>query len=138
MPTTVRIALLAGLLALLSNLAIIGFVHFRTRNEAVTTVRSQVVEQGKVLSDVYRSGGAGALNDALEDTLTYADPQTAIALLDGTGRQLKGNLAALPSGSRPLREGYRNTLVRLRGQTTPREAAVVVQRLPTGQWLISG
>jgi signal transduction histidine kinase len=138
MPTTVRIALLAGLLALLSNLAIIGFVHWRTRNEAVATVHRQVIEQGKVLSDVYRSGGAGALNDALEDTLTYADPQTAVALLDANGRQLKGNLAALPSGSRPLRDGYRTTLVRLGGQTTPREAAVVVQRLPTGQWLLSG
>lgn len=30
MPTTLRIALLAGLLALLSNLAVIGFIHWRT------------------------------------------------------------------------------------------------------------
>ena len=37
----------------------------------------------------------------------------------------------------PRQEGYHETLVRLRGQTTPREAALVVHRLPT-QWLISG
>ena len=52
MPTTLRIALLAGLLALLSNLAVIGFIYYRTHDEAVTTVRGQVFEQAKVLSDV--------------------------------------------------------------------------------------
>ena len=60
MPTTLRIALLAGLLALLSNLAVIGFIYWRTHDEALTTVRRQVVEQGKVLSDMYRLGGPRA------------------------------------------------------------------------------
>lgn len=138
MPTTFRIALLAGLLALLSNLAVLGFIHYRTRNEAVSTVHRQVVEQGKVLSDVYRSGGKTALNDAINDTLTYADPQTAVALLDRGGRQQTGNLAGISADAQPLREGYRNALIRLRGQTTPHEAALIVHRLPTGQWLVSG
>lgn len=138
MPTTVRIALLAGLLALLSNLAVLGFIYYRTHNEAVSTVHRQVVEQGKVLSDVYRSGGKAALDDAIRDTLAYADPQTAVALLDRGGRQQMGNLAGVSSDAQPLREGYRNALIRLRGQTTPHEAALVVHRLPTGQWLVSG
>src|SRR3954454_23184913 len=138
MPTTLRIALLAGLLALLSNLAVIGFIYWRTHDEAAATVRRQVVEQGKVLADVYHSGGKAALNDAVEDTMTYADPQTAVALLDRRGRQVLGNFAALPSGTTPLREGYRNGLIRLSGQTTPREGALVVDRLPSGEWLISG
>jgi methyl-accepting chemotaxis protein len=37
-----------------------------------------------------------------------------------------------------MQEGYHNALIRLRGQTTPREAALVVHRLPTGQWVVSG
>jgi len=45
MPTTVRIALLAGLLALLANLAVLGFIYWRTHDEAISTVRNQVVEQ---------------------------------------------------------------------------------------------
>ena len=138
MPTTVRIALLAGLLALLSNLAVIGFIYWRTHDEALSTVRRQVVEQGKVLSDMYRLGGTRALDDAVEDTITYGDPQTAVALLDRSGRQVSGNLAAVPAAAAPLREGYRSGLLRLRGQTTPREAALVIHRLPNGQWLISG
>jgi signal transduction histidine kinase len=138
MPTTLRIALLAGLLALLSNLAVLGFIYYRTHNEAVSTVHRQVVEQGKVLSDVYRSGGKLALNDAIEDTLTYADPQTAVALFDPKGREQIGNVAGISAGAQRLQEGYRNGLIRLRGQTTPHEAAIVVHRLPTGQWLLSG
>jgi signal transduction histidine kinase len=124
------------MLALLSNLAVIGFIHWRTHDEAVSAVRQQVIEQGKVLSDVYRSGGKTALDDAIQDTIAYADPQTAVALLDRSGRQQMGNLAGLPAG--PLQQGYRNTLLRLRGQPTPREAAVVMTHLPTGQWLVSG
>jgi signal transduction histidine kinase len=137
-PTTLRIALLAGLLALLSNLAVIGFIYWRTHDEAVSTVRQEVIEQGKVLSDVYRSGGRVALDDAVQDTMTYADPQTAVALFDRQGREIIGNLAALPSGTEPWREGYRNGLIRLRGQTTPREGAIVSQRLSKGQTLVSG
>jgi signal transduction histidine kinase len=136
-PTTLRIALLAGILALFSNLAVIGFIYWRTHDQSVATVRHQVVEQGKVLADVYRSGGKVAFEDAVEDTVTYADPQTAVALLDRHGREIIGNLASVPGGAE-LRDGYRNALIRLRGQTTPKEGALVVEHLPNGQWLVSG
>ena len=138
MPTTLRIALLAGLLALISNLAVIGFIYFRTHDEAVVTMHQQVVEQAKVLADVYRSGGKAALDDAISDTMTYGDPQTVIALIAPKGGQVMGNLETRPATVLPRQEGYRNTLIRLRGQTTPREAALVIHRLPTGQWLVSG
>jgi signal transduction histidine kinase len=136
--TTLRIALLAGLLALVSNLAVIGFIYYRTHDEAAATLHQQVIEQGKVLADVYQSGGRPALNDALEDTMTYADQQTAVAVLGRDGREIVGNLETLPANVLPLREGYHNALIRLRGQTTPREAALVFHRLPTSQWLVSG
>ena len=137
MPTTVRIALLAGLLALLANLAVLGFIYWRTHDEAISTVRNQVVEQAKVLSDIYRTGGKAALLDSVQDTLTYADPQTAIALYDRNGRVLVGNVAAIGLRDQ-LREGYRTALVRLRGQATPHETALVTERLSDGQWLLNG
>ena len=138
MPTRLRIALLAGLLALLSNLAVIGFIYYRTHDEAVATVRGQVVEQAKVLSDVYRSGGKPALDDAIEDTITYADPQSVVALFGPDFHQTQGNLQTLSSSLLPFREGYHIALVRGHGQTTPREAALMIQRLPTGEWIVSG
>jgi len=136
--TTLRIALLAGLLALVANLAVIGFIYYRTHDEAAATLRQQVIEQGKVLADVYRSGGKMALDDAIDDTMTYADPQTAVAILGADGSQIKGNLEAVPPTLLKSREGYRNALIRLRGQTTPHEAALIMHQLPRGQWLVSG
>ena len=137
MPTTIRIALLAGLLALLSNLAVIGFIYARTHDDAVTTLHRQVVEQAKVLSDVYHTGGKAALTNAVGDTLDYADPQTVVGLLDPRGRELMGNIAAVPA-PQSFQEGYRNSLVRLRGQPGPHQAAIVLQRLRGGEWLVSG
>ncbi len=137
MPTTLRIALLAGLLALLSSLAVIGFIYVRTHDEAVASLHRQVAEQSRVLTDVYRSGGKPALDQAIADTLTYADPQTAVALLDGRGRQLAGNLAG-PLPAEALQEGFRNAIIRLSGQPTPHQAQIVLRRLSGGQWLVSG
>lgn len=138
MSTTLRIALLAGLLALLSNLAVIGFIYLRTHDEAVATLHQQVIEQGKVLADVYQSGGNQALDAAITDTMAYADGQSVAARLDQRGVEINGNLDSIPQGLLPFREGYRNGLIRLRGQATPREAALVLHRLSNGQWLVSG
>jgi len=137
-PTTLRIALLAGLLALISNLAVISFIYLRTHDDAVLTVRQQVAEQAKVLADVYRTGGRPALDDAVQDTMTYGDPQTVIALIEPNGLEPLGNLETRPPSFLPRQEGYQNVLVRLKGQPTPREAAIVVHRLPSGEWLASG
>jgi signal transduction histidine kinase len=136
-PTTLRIALLAGLLALLSNLAVIGFIYGRTHDEAVASLHRQVVEQAAVLTDVYRSGGKAALDEAISDTLAYADPQTAVALLDSSGREIEGNLAEAPA-MQSMQEGYRSAVIRLRGQPSPHQAEIVLSRVPGGQWLISG
>ena len=137
MPTTLRIALLAGLLALLSNLAVIGFIYYRTHDEAVATVRRQVVEQAKCSPTSTARGGRPALEDAIEDTMTYADPQAVVALLDANSRQTEG-ISRRCRDLLPLREGYHNALIRQHGQTTPREAALAVQHLPAGEWLVSG
>lgn len=137
MPTTLRIALLAGLLALLSNLAVIGFIYERTHDEAVASLHRQVVEQSKVLTDVYRTGGKTALNGAIDDTLAYADPQTAVALVSNDGRELKGNLAAAPA-VQSMQEGYHSAVIRLRGQPSPHVSEIVVSRLSGGSWLVSG
>jgi signal transduction histidine kinase len=138
LPTTLRIALLAGLLALVSNLAVLGFIQWRTHDEAVSAQRRLVVEQGAVLADIYRTGGLHALTDGIADTVTYGDPQTAVGLFDASGHEVVGNLAAMPRGRGAIREGYQSALVRFVQKTAPHEAAIVAHRLPRGEWLISG
>jgi signal transduction histidine kinase len=137
-PTTLRIALLAGLLALASNLAVLGFIQWRTHDEALSEQRRQVVEQGTVLADVFRTGGMRSLIDGIQDTVTYGDQQTAVGLFGEDGRELAGNLAAMPRARGPIREGYQSALIRLDHQTAPREAAIVAHHLPRGELLISG
>ena len=39
LPTSIRIALLAAILALAANVAVIGFIHWRTYDESVATLR---------------------------------------------------------------------------------------------------
>ena len=138
MPTSVRIALLAGLLAFLSNLAVLGFIYWRTHDEAASALRRQVIEQGAVLTDVYRTGGMPALEDAVQDSRSFGDSQTAVALFDANGKERIGNLAAIPRSPDPLRDGFRNGLIRFRGQTTPQQAALQLHRLPNGEWLVNG
>ena len=138
MPTTLRIALLAGVLALVSNLIVLGFIQYRTHDEALSEQRRQVVEQGTVLADGFRTGGMPALTDGIQDTVTYGDPQTAVGLFDVKGKLLLGNLVAMPTTHGQVREGYQSALLRFEHQTAPREAAIVAHRLPRGEWLISG
>jgi len=137
--TTLRIALLAGLLALVSNLAILGFIYLRTHDATTNTLRHEVIEQGAVLADVYRTGGMPALRGAIADTVNYSEnEETAVGLFDRKGRPIAGNLANLPRSEQPLQEGYRSGLLRFADSTAPQEAALAIHRLPTGDWLVSG
>jgi len=137
-PITLRIALFAGLLALLSNLAVIGFITFRTHDEMSTNRVQQLQEQGEALSDVYRSGGLSGLRSAVLDPDLQNDPQAVVAILDRAGRPLVGSLAAAPVLGGPLHEGYLTAKVRRRGDSTGREASLRLMPIDPGHWLLTG
>lgn len=137
MPTSLRIALLAGLLALATNLAIVGFIDLRTYDKSVATLRRQVTEQAQVLTDVYHSGGVDSLMSAINDSNDPDDPQVAADLLDPSGRPQLGNVASLSLGAEPLSEGYHTALVTLEGETAPHEAAVYLHHLRNRGWLMT-
>lgn len=137
MPTTLRIALLATLLALASSLAVIGYVHWRTSGDAAETLREQSIEQATVLADVYESGGRPALERAIYDTLNSGDPQVVAALLDAGGTPRTGNVAELAGGTAP-KPGYRIAPLRLQDGAPAHEAGVMVKSLGPDGWLLSG
>lgn len=137
MPTTLRIALLATLLALASNLAVIGYVHWRTLNDATATLRQTSTEQAAVLSDVYKSGGRPAVERAIRDTLNAGDPQAVAAMLDARGRPSAGNVVELV-GAPPPAPGYRILPLRLRDGAPAHEAGAVLRSLGPDGWLLSG
>lgn len=138
MSTTLRIALLAGLLALASNLAIIGFIHLQTRDEIVTAMRRQVTEQSAALDQVYRTQGLAALKDEIGDTVEAGDPQVAAAILDRGGRTLYGNVAAVLTPNAAPSTSTRAALLKMQGQSAPAEASVNLRRIGGGRWLLTG
>ena len=109
------------------------------RRSGVRRMRRQVIEQGKVLADVYRTGGMPALDDAIEDTITYGDPQTAVAPVRPRRPPGRRQSRSLPRPAAPLREGYRNGADPARA-ARPRRARrrSSIHRLPRGEWLVSG
>lgn len=137
MPTTLRIAVLATLLALASNLAVIGYVHWRAFGDATAALRQQAREQSAVLGDVYRSGGRSAVERAIRDSLNAGDPQAVAALLDKSGKPVLGNVVQLV-GTDPPAAGYRITPLRLRDGAPAHEAGIELRPLGRDGWLLSG
>jgi signal transduction histidine kinase len=138
LPTTLRVGLLAALLAFFSNAALIGFIHWRTYDDSVEAVRQQVIEQASALDDVYSSGGRRALDKAIADTLAAGDPQLLVAILRPNGTARIGNVGGILDPSGRLKPGYHVGRVLLRGAAATTAAAYLLRRLDDGDWLLTG
>lgn len=135
MRTSIRIAALAGALALATSLAVIGFIAVQTYNESSATLRREVTQQSHIFAGIYRSGGMPALKNAIDDTLEPDDLRSAAAILGPRGTPLYGNIVALFGPADSLSEGYRSTLIRVRNSTAPHEAGVYLQPIASGGWI---
>lgn len=138
MSTKLRIALLAGLLAFASNLLIIGFIHFQTRDEIVLTLQHQVAEQSAALGQVYRAGGTAALKREVLEATEAGDPQVAVAVLDRSGKPLEGNVDAILSPAPSSFGKTRSAVLRMKGESSMLEASVNLRPIAGGQWLLTG
>jgi signal transduction histidine kinase len=136
-PVTARIAALSMLLALLSNLALLGFVHLRTHDDELGGLRQNAIEQSDVLGDVYRSGGRSALGDAIADSLGD-DPEMVATLVGSDGKAQAGNLSVPLAAGERRRAGFQVMPVRIAGQNRTVEAGIVTRPLKGGAWLLSG
>lgn len=138
LPTTARIALLAMLLALLSNLALLGFIHLRTRDTALTILRQRVSEESRALGELHAAGGRRALAQAIQQMLTAGDPELVIAVVGQDGRPVAGNLRGMVPATALARTGFQPTSVSTRGKRQPLVAGVVIRSIEPGFWLLSG
>jgi signal transduction histidine kinase len=139
LPTTLRVGILAALLALCTNLALIGFIHWRTYDDSIEAIRQRVMEEASVLDDVYATGGRRGLDKAIADTLATRDPQMIVALLDSAGKPRTGNIDLVADQSLPLRAGYRTGAVSFRTTAALTDAAYVLRPLGNGgAWLLTG
>lgn len=138
MSTKLRIALLAGLLAFASNLIIIGFIHFQTRDEIVSDLRRQVAEQAAALGRVYRAGGSAELRRQVSEASQTGDPQIAVAILDRSGTPIEGNVDAVISPTASSFTKTRTAVLRMEGESSLLEASVILRPIAGGNWLLAG
>jgi signal transduction histidine kinase len=139
LPTIVRVGLLAALLALASNLALVGFIRWGTYDDAAGDLRQRVTEEGSALDDVYSSGGRRALGKALADTLASHDPQTLAAIVGPDGVPHEGNVAAFLDLRRSIPAGYRTGRIRRPGSSRAEDAGYLFRPLAAGrEWLVTG
>ena len=133
---TARIAFLSIALALVANLALVGFVWKQTHDDAIQAIRRDTIEQSDALLTNYRTGGLAALYDALADARGRGDPSLAIMLLDNVGRRVGGfgpaQVAVDPLG----RTGFRIARIGRAPPWSTAEAGYVLRRVGP-YWLLT-
>lgn len=106
---TARIALLAIALALVSNLALIGFLWKQTHDVAIAATRREMVEQSDALIGIWRDGGLPRLTEAVRNAQPPGDTSLVVAIVDEEGRRLVGYAPPrleVPIAARAFRVGY--------------------------------
>ena len=99
---TARIALLAIMLSLVSNLALIGFVWKQTSADAIDAIRRETTEQSDALRTVWQVGGIPELRQAIGEAVSPGDVSLVLALVDADGHAGAVLLAAGREGARVL------------------------------------
>ncbi|RYY40300.1 MAG: HAMP domain-containing protein, partial [Sphingomonadales bacterium] len=132
---TARLALLAVALALISTLAVAGFVWQQTHDNAIGELRRDTMEQADTFAAVWRSGGNAALAQAITDAQDGDDSLVA-EMVDAQGKRTLGvgpdSLAFMPAA-----EPFRIDKLAQSGDWAEREAGFAIRPIGRG-WLVSG
>ncbi len=130
--TTLRIALISGLLALIANAALIGYVRYTTQTSALAEMRAGVEEEGQALRAQFSPLKPSARATTLTQTVADADPDFLAGLYDAAGHRVAGNLQA--PLTRAFLSGHSYEVL-----TMPEgEAGMIALPLADGGWLASG
>lgn len=133
---TARIALLSIALALVSNLALVGFVWRQTSADAIAGIRRDTTEEADALLIVWRQGGITRVRAAIGAARASGDATTVAAIVDGTGKTRFGFAPArLTVPLVPTR--FRVAVLGSGPGWTDREAGYALHRLGD-DWLLTG
>ena len=133
---TARIALLSIGLALISNLALSGFVWKQAQSDAMEAARRETIEQADALAEVYQRGGDRILAQAIGRALAPADVTQVLGILDGRGKRAVG---VGPGQFGPPLQPTRFQVARLGAEGLWAERDTGYSLRPIGQrWLLVG
>ncbi|MET4897122.1 HAMP domain-containing sensor histidine kinase [Sphingomonadaceae bacterium jetA1] len=136
MTISARIALLSIMLALISNLVLVGFIWKQTSADAITALHREIVEQAEALRAVWRTGALPALADAITDAREPGDVTLVLAIFDAHGRRIAGYAPGhlvVPMVDTPFRIG----VLGHDGRWASREAGYTLHPIGT-DWLLVG
>jgi len=131
-----RIALLSIALALVSNLALVGFIWKQTSADAVAALHREIVEQADALRAVWRTGALPALADAIKEAREPGDVSLVLAIFDPQGHRVAGYAPrhlAVPLADTP----FRVAVLGRDGVWASREAGYTLHPIG-GDWLLVG
>jgi signal transduction histidine kinase len=136
-PTTAKIAALSILLALLTNIILIGFIRFQTQDDAMAVLHERVMSNVDVALDVFDNGGMLTLRKTLIDTAND-DQDIVFSILDKRSRVVDGNIVAL-AGKGAIAVGrFETGLLRRADMPRPALSGYVKIALDKNGWLIIG
>ncbi len=131
-----RIALLSIILALTSNLVLVGFIWKQTSADAVAALHREIVEQADALRAVWRTGALPALADAITHAREPGDVTLVLAIFDSRGHRVAGyapDHLAVPLADTP----FRIAVLGRSGVWGSREAGYTLHPIG-GDWLLVG
>ncbi|MGE7206785.1 ATP-binding protein [Sphingomonas sp. NPDC019816] len=131
-----RIALLSIILALTSNLVLVGFIWKQTSADAVAALHREIVEQADALRAVWRTGALPALADAITEAREPGDVTLVLAIFDARGHRVAGYAPehlAVPLADTP----FRIAMLGRGGVWASREAGYTLHPIG-GDWLLVG
>ena len=137
MPTTLRIALLTGLLALASNLAVIGFIYWHTHDTTIDDLKRETVDETRALTEIYQFGGDEAVRSEVAATAAAGKPDELIALANARHQPIAGNIDPGSLAKVAFRPGTQILALARTGDRRSHDAVIQVRSLG-GLWLISG
>lgn len=124
------------MLALISNLVLVGFIWKQTSADAITALHREIVEQAEALRAVWRTGALPALADAITDAREPGDVTLVLAIFDAHGRRIAGYAPGhlvVPMVDTPFRIG----VLGHDGRWASREAGYTLHPIGT-DWLLVG
>jgi signal transduction histidine kinase len=138
MPTMMRVAIVVTALTFCSNVALLGFIHLRTRDDAMVQLHQRVEEESVALSGLTRFRNLKELQRMVSETLVSGDPQLIVAIVSSDGRPLAGNIRTRLPLSFLKHRGFQTTVIENSNDGKPLETGLVVSPLAIGGALVSG
>ena len=138
MTTTVRIALIAAVLAFVANAALIGYVRYTTQTSALADMRERVTEEAQTLREAILPIGPAERGRAVLQDIGESDPDFLEGLFDANGHRIVGNVPAALPRAFLASQAYEVIALPASAKDPQGEAGLIALKLDNSVTLVAG